>query len=166
MVSNIRALTFDDEDEIIELVKASIFNGDELHIGGLIASDKNVSSFYQLEIFPIIMDDDPIFGYFEENKLLGLACCSTKINTMYQLKQSAALGTITITHPDKRRQGIGTKLRLEIGKELGDRGIENFIFEIKHDNEASLQNAQKIAQNLKAKANLVSFKFQGNTNVF
>jgi len=166
MVSNIRALTFDDEDEIIKLVKASIFNGDQLHIGNLIANSQNVSNFYQLEVFPIIMINDPIFGYYQEDRLVGLACCSTQVNQMYQLKQSVALGAITITHPDYRRQGIGTQLRLEIGKELNNRGIQKFIFEIKENNTASLQNAQKIAEQLKAEANLVSFKFEGNTNVF
>lgn len=166
MISDIRALTFEDEEQIIQLIKTSIYNGDQLHIGDLVASNQNVSNFYQLEVFPIIMEHDPIFGYFKENKLLGFACCSTKLNQMYELKQRAALGAITITHPDYRRQGIGTKLRLEIGKDLHNRGIQKFVFEIKHDNEASLQNAQKIAQNLQAQANLVSFKFEGSTNVF
>ena len=166
MVSNIRALTFDDEDQILELIKQSIFHEDQLHIGDLIANSQNVSNFYQFEVFPIIMKNDPIFGYLQEDRLIGLACCSTQINQMYQLKQSVALGAITITHPDYRRQGIGTQLRLEIGKDLNNRGIQKFIFEIKENNTASLQNAQKIAEQLKAEANLVSFKFEGNTNVF
>lgn len=166
MAGEIRALTFDDEDQIFELIKACIFNGDELHIGGLVANDRNVSSYYKFELFPILMEDDPIFGYFQQDELLGLSCCSTKLNEMYQLKQSVAFGIITIVHPDRRRQGIGSKLRLEISRDTRRRGIQKFFFEIKNNNEASLQNAQKIAQNLQAKANLVSFKFEGNTNVF
>jgi GNAT superfamily N-acetyltransferase len=166
MVDNIQALTFEDEDEIINLVKSSIYHGDELHIGNLVQCDQNVSNFYKLEIFPIILDEDPIFGYYDNHKLLGLACCSTKINKMYKLKDSVALGAITITHPDYRRQGIGTDLRIKIGEDLNKRGIKKFVFEIKQDNSASLQNAQKIAEQLKAKANLVSFKFEGSTNVF
>jgi predicted GNAT family acetyltransferase len=85
---------------------------------------------------------------------------------MYKLKQPTALGAITMTHPDHRRQGIGTSLRIKIGQDLYQRGIKKFLFEIKQDNPASLQNAQKISQQLKAKANLVSFKFEGNTDVF
>jgi len=166
MVGEIRALTFDDESEIVELIKSCIFNGDELHIGELVANDANVWAFYKLEIFTIIFEDYPIFGYFEQDKLLGLACCSTQINDMYQLKQKTATGVITMTHPEHRLKGIATKLRIQIGKELHNRGISKFIFEIKNNNQASLKNAQKIAEQLKAQTNLVSFKFEGNTNVF
>ncbi|MAR66762.1 MAG: hypothetical protein CL833_05870 [Crocinitomicaceae bacterium] len=166
MVGEIRALTFDDEDEIIGLIKACIFNGDELHIGDLVANDENVWAFYKLEIFSIIFEDYPIFGYFDRDKLLGLACCSTKINELYQLKQKTATGVITMTHPDHRLKGIATKLRIHIGKQLHNQGISKFIFEIKNNNQASLKNAQKIAEKLKAQTNLLSFKFEGSTNVF
>lgn len=166
MVGEIRALTFNDETKIVELIKACIFNGDELHIGELVANDANVWAFYKLEIFTIIFEDYPIFGYFEQDKLLGLACCSTQINDMYQLKQKTATGVITMTHPEHRRKGVATKLRIQIGKELHNRGVSKFIFEIKNNNEASLKNAQKIAEKLKAQTDLVSFKFKGNTNVF
>lgn len=166
MVGEIRALTFNDETKIVELIKACIFNGDELHIGELVANDANVWAFYKLEIFTIIFEDYPIFGYFEQDKLLGLACCSTQINDMYQLKQKTATGVITMTHPEHRRKGVATKLRTQIGKELHNRGVSKFIFEIKNNNEASLKNAQKIAEKLKAQTDLVSFKFKGNTNVF
>lgn len=166
MVGEIRALTFDDETEIVELIRACVFNGDDLHIGELVANDDNVWAFYKLEIFTLVFEDHPIFGYFEQDKLLGLACCSTQINDMYQLKQKTATGAITMTHPEHRLKGIGTKLRIQIGKELHNRGISKFIFEIKNNNQASLKNAQKIAEQLKAQTNLVSFKFEGNTNVF
>jgi GNAT superfamily N-acetyltransferase len=158
-------LTFEHEEQIIDLIKSSILNGDELHIGGLKPTQKNASSFYRLEIFPILFDDDPIFGILEEDKLLGLACCSTKINDFYELKEKTSMGVITITHPDHRQQGLGTQLRLSIHQELYSRGIKKFIFEIKHDNQASLQNAQKIAQQINANTNLISFKFEGDIDV-
>ena len=166
MVGEIRALTFDDETKIVELIKACIFNGDELHIGELVANDRNVSSYYKFELFPILMEDDPIFGYFQQDELWGLSCCSTKLNEMYQLKQSVGFGIITIVHPNRRLKGVATKLRIQIGKELHNRGVSKFIFDIKNNNKASLKNAQKIAEKLKAQTNLVSFKFEGNTNVF
>jgi len=165
LTQKIVELTFEYEEQIIELIEASIFHGDELHIGGLKPTHKNVSAFYRLEIFPILFDDDPIFGAVEEDKLLGLACCSTKINDFYELKEKTSMGVITITHPDHRQQGIGTELRLAIHKELYSRGIKKFIFEIKHDNQASLQNAQKIAQQINANTNLISFKFEGDIDV-
>ena len=42
MVGEIRALTFDDETEIVELIRVCVFNGDNLHIGELVPNDSNV----------------------------------------------------------------------------------------------------------------------------
>jgi hypothetical protein len=165
MDKKIRPLTFDDEDEIIDLIKVSLYNGDQLHIGELLPTESNVYNFYRFEIFPLIIDEEPLLGYFND-KLIGIASCTTRFNKMYKLKKSLALGMITITHPDHRRQGIATKLRTQLGKELYLRNIDSFVFEIKQENEASLKNAQKIAKNLKSDASLLSLKFEANTNVF
>lgn len=166
MVSEIRTLTFDDEEKIIDLIKTSIFNGDDIHLGKLAPTQNNIINLYKHEIFPIIFEDDPIFGAFQDDKLIGLTCCSTKLNTIYKLQESLAFGILTIIHPDYRQQGIGTALRIHNAKDLKKRGIKKFIFEIKENNPSSLQNAQKIGKNLDADADLVSFKFEGNTNVF
>ena len=165
-MEKIRKLTFDDEDVINELVKKSLENKDELSVGNLLPTDRNVESFFRLEIFPILFEDDPILGYFEEDKLLGFSCCSTKANKLYDLKESSAIGGITICDPEFRRRGIGSKLRLSITKELKSRNIKKFIFEIKCDNEASLSNAQKISKELNADAELISFRFGGKVDVF
>lgn len=167
MNEKIRALTFEDEEDIISLIKASLYNGDQLHIGDILPTEKNVSNFYNFEIFPLILHKEPIFGYFDDdNGLLGISSCVTRFNDMYEVKTSFALGLITITHPDHRRQGIATELRTKLGEELYSRKIDTFIFEIKQENEASLKNAQKIAENLESDASLFSLKFEANTNVF
>ena len=102
MDKKIRPLTFDDEDEIIDLIKVSLYNGDQLHIGELLPTESNVYNFYRFEIFPLIIDEEPLLGYFND-KLIGIASCTTRFNKMYNLKKSLALGMITITHPDHRR---------------------------------------------------------------
>jgi hypothetical protein len=166
LTQKIVELSFEHEEQIIDLIKASIYNGDELHVGELLPTDNNVSSFYKLEIFPLIFEEEPIFGYFNQETLIGLSCCSTKINDFYSLRQKTATGVITIVHPNHRREGIGTELRLYIGKELHNRGIQKFIFDIKNNNQASLNNAQKIAAELNAETQLIAFKFEGSTDVF
>ena len=166
MAIQIQSLTFDDEEQIFELLKTSIYNGDDIHLGKLASTQNNIINLYKHEIFPIIFEEDPIFGAFEHDKLVGLTCCSTKLNRIYQLEESLAFGIITIIHPDYRQQGIGTALRIHNAKDLKKRGIKKFIFEIKENNPASLKNAQKIGKNLNADADLVSFKFEGSTNVF
>lgn len=162
----IRTLSFDDQNKITELIYLSLKNKDDLHIAGLLPTKQNAVSFFNIEIIPILMNENPIFGAFKDDRLLGFSCCSLQINEFYQLRNKIATGVITIIHPEFRRLGLGSKLRIEIGKVLSSTGVSNFIFEIKHDNKASLNNAQKIANQLDAKSDLISFKFKGDTNVF
>jgi GNAT superfamily N-acetyltransferase len=162
----IKQLKYEDEEQILNLIKASILNGDELHVGELLPTNNNVFSFYKLEVFPLIFEEEPVLGCFKQKSLIGLSCCSTKINHFYSLRQKTATGVITIVHPNHRRKGIGTELRLRLGKDLRKRGIEKFIFDIKDNNKASLNNAQKIAAQLDAEAQLIAFKFEASTDVF
>jgi len=166
LTQKIVELSFEHEEQIIDLIKASIFHGDELHIGELLPTDNNVSALYKLEIFPLLFEEDPVFGCFDQEILIGMSCCSTKINDFYSLRQKTATGSITIVHPEHRRKGIGTELRLHLTRELNNRGIQKFIFDIKNNNQASLNNAQKIAAQLDAETQLIAFKFKGNTDVF
>lgn len=166
MVSNIRALTFDDEDEITGIIKSCLEVDKNFVMTDLIFNDENVSAFFRLEILPILFDNDPIFGYFKDSKLLGFTCCSTKINKMYKLNKKVAVGILTAVCPSFRRQGIGSKLRVSLAKACQSRGVEKFIFDVKQYNTASLQNAQKVADKLKSEASLISFKFEATTNVF
>lgn len=162
----IRVLTFEDQDKIIELIYLSLKNNDDLHIANLLPTKQNAVNFFNIEIIPILLNESPICGIFAEDRLLGFNCCSLQVNEFYQLRNKTATGVITIIHPKFRRLGLGSKLRIEIGKMLFSMGVSNFIFEIKHDNKASLNNAQKIANELDAKSDLISFKFKGDTNVF
>lgn len=162
----IKPLSLDDQGKITELIYLSLKNNDDLHIAGLLPTKQNAVNFFNIEIIPILMNESPIFGAFKDDRLLGFSCCSLQVNEFYQLKNKIATGVITIIHPEFRRLGLGSKLRIEIGKALCSMGVYNFIFEIKHDNKASLNNAQKIANELDAKSDLISFKFKGDTNVF
>ena len=166
MFSDIRALSIDNKKEIIPLIRACILNRDELHIGELVANERNVYSFFECEIRPIIDQKNPILGMYKDGNLIGLSCCLTIFNQLYELKHSIALGTVTLIHPSHRQKGVGTQLRTAINKELKNLGIEKFIFEIKQKNTASLKNAQKIAQDKKIDAKLISLRFQVDNNVY
>jgi predicted acetyltransferase len=160
----IRQLTPDDEEKIIDLIHESLKHEDDLFVGELVASEENANTLFFLEVLPCIIDDDPCFGWFEDSTLLGFSTCSTKINNMYKLKKPAACGVLTLVHYEHRRKGIGSKLRLEIGKALKQKGIKQFIFEIKKNNEASLSNANSIATKINADPNLLSYRFLANTD--
>tara|TARA_R110001592_G_scaffold350736_2_gene647126 strand:+ start:2669 stop:3172 length:504 start_codon:yes stop_codon:yes gene_type:complete len=165
MNEEIKNLTFDDEEIINSLTKKCLCNGDTIFTTKILPTEKNVDSFFRLEIFPIIFDEDPILGFFSGKNLLGLSYCSTKINSCYDLAEPTSIGGLTMCDPDFRHQGIGSKLRLSLISELRARSIKKFIFEIRADNEASLNNAQKISKIIKADAEMISLKFEGSSNV-
>lgn len=162
----VRELTLEDDDQIIDLITECVLNGDDLQAGGLLPTKKNASTFYTMEILPILIDREPIFGAFIEKKLVGISCCSLKINNIYNLKEKIAIGGVTAVTPQERRKGIGTKLRSKLAKDLKSRKVSKFIFEIESSNEASLLNVKKMASNINADAQLFSFKFAGDLNVF
>tara|TARA_Y100000361_G_C11041490_1_gene280157 strand:+ start:70 stop:570 length:501 start_codon:yes stop_codon:yes gene_type:complete len=161
MNKNIRRLTFDDEEKINDLILISLRNEDQFFLSELLPTEKNAEAIFVTEIFPIISDGDPAIGFFENDNLLGMTFCSTKLNRFYDFKKPCAIGLMTICHPKFRNQGIGSELRLELGRELYKMGIKRFIFEIKCENEASLNNARKIAKKLNKNANIKYFRFEG-----
>ena len=162
----VRGLTIEDDDQIIDLITECILNGDDLQAGGLLPTKKNASIFYTLEILPILIDREPIFGAFIEKKLVGISCCSLKINNIYNLQEKIAIGVVTAVIPQERRKGIGTKLRSKLAKDLESKKVSKLIFEMESSNQASLLNAKKIASDMNADAKLFSFKFIGDLNVF
>ncbi len=160
----IRQLTPDHEGKIINLIYKSLKHKDDIFVGELAPSKENANTLFFLEILPCIIDDDPCFGWFEDSTLLGFSICSTKINNMYKLKKPAACGVLTLVDYEHRKKGIGSKLRLEIGKSLKEKGIKQFIFEIKKNNEASFSSANSIATKINADPNLLSYRFLANTD--
>jgi len=161
----IHTLNFQHEEKIIKLLKSCIMNNDSLFIGNLKPTEKNAYSLYKSEIFPIIFEDQPIFGYSLEGNLIGLTCASTKLNEIYDLQESTALGVLTVVDKNHRRQKVGTQLRVFMANFLKDIGISKFIYEIHSQNEASIKNSQKIVEKYKAQTNLISTKHEVSLNV-
>lgn len=164
-MSNIHDLDFQHEDNIIQLLKSCIDNNDSLFIGKLKPTEKNAYSLYKSEIFPIIFEDQPIFGYSFKEKLVGLTCASTKPNEIYDLEESIALGVLTVVDKNYRRQNVGTELRIFMANYLKGIGISKFIYEIHFENEASIKNSEKIIEKHKAQTNLISTKHEALLNV-
>lgn len=164
MNRNARSLTFDDEEKINDLILISLKNKDQFFLSELLPTEKNAEAIFATEIFPIISDGDPAIGIFENDNLLGITFCSTKLNRFYDFKEACAIGLMTICHPDFRNQGIGSELRLELGRQLYKMGIKKFIFEIKCENKASLCNAQKIAKQLSKDADIKYLRFEAKVD--
>jgi len=160
-------LSHDHEEDVLGIIRHSISNNEEIHgLCSLKDTEKNVLSFYKHEVFQTIFNDDPAFACIHNETCVGFSCCSTQIDKIYDTKSKMAHGVITIVHPDFRKFGIGSRLRLSLFKELKLRGFNSYMFEIYTTNNASLLNAQKIAKQLNYDADLISFKVKGKIDVF
>jgi ribosomal protein S18 acetylase RimI-like enzyme len=165
--THIVPLSHDHEEDVLEIIRLSISNNEEIHgLCSLKNTEKNVLSFYKYEVFQAIFNDDPALACIHNETCVGFSCCSTQIDKMYDTKSKIAHGIITIVHPDFRKVGIGSDLRLSLTKELKLRGFDSYMFEIYTTNKASLLNAQKLAKQLNCDADLISFKVKGKIDVF
>lgn len=160
-------LSYDHEEDVLEIIRHSISNNEEIHgLCSLKNTEKNVLNFYKHEVFQTIFNDDPSFACILNETCVGFSCCSTQVHKIYDTKSKMAHGVVTVVHPDFRKVGIGSSLRLSLAKELKSRGFESYMFEIYATNDASLLNAQKIAKQLNRDADLISFKLKGKIDVF
>jgi len=158
MKEKIIQLSFDNELDIIRLIEKSIKNKDEILPFKLKPTSKNYNNFYKIEIFPVLFDEDPAFGYYLDDRLIGFAACSTKVCKFYDLETPTALGVIDLVDPDFRRQGISSKLRVSILKELKSRDFKRVVLDILNSNIASFNCSAKIAKEHSIDSNIVSRK--------
>jgi len=165
--TRIEPLSYDHEEDVIEIIRHAISNNEEIHgLCSLKNTKKNVLNFYKYEVFQTIFNDDPAFACIHNETCVGFSCCSTQIDKIYDTKGKMAHGIVTVVHPNFRKIGIGSRLRLSLVKELKLRGFDSYMFEIYTTNNASLLSAQKSAKQLNCDADLISFKFKGQVNVF
>ena len=138
-----RKATLEDASVIQSLILTSLKENDGLFLP-LLPTDHNATVFYMLEIRPCILNSDPCYLAFHKDRPVGLSCCSTTINTSYDLQEKTALGVITAIHPQYRRQKLATLLREEMLNELKEKGIASVISDISISNEASISGCKKI----------------------
>jgi len=158
MKQKIIRLSFDNEQDIIALIEKSIKNKDKILPFQLKPTTRNYNNFYKIEIFPVLFDEDPAFGYWLDDRLIGFAACSTKACEFYELETPTAIGVIDLVDPDFRRQGVSTQLRTSILMELKSRGFKRVILDFLNSNTASLDCSLKIAKEHSIDSTIVSNK--------
>jgi len=154
-------LSTSDENEILRIIFACLKAQDIIStFGKLKANYKNCQAFYTCEILPLIKDQNPCIQLSQNNQMIGLTCCSTAMNKIYDFDCPTALGVVTLIDPAKRNLGFGSLLRLSLREELKKRKIEKFIFGIHADNNASLMNSKKISAQIEKDAKITSYQFE------
>lgn len=158
MNDKIRTLSFEDEDQIINLIDNCLKNNDNLTIENILYTKRNVNNFYKLHILPATLKKHPIFGFFEDEILIGLSCASLEINELYDCAQKTAHGIITMVHKEHRSKGICADLRKVILNDLKSRGVKKFLFDISQNNKPSVNSATKVAEKFSLDAKIICIK--------
>ena len=158
MNDKIRTLSFEDEDQIINLIDNCLKNNDNLTIENILYTKRNVNNFYKLHILSTILEEYPIFGFFENETLLGLSCASLEINKLYDCAQKTAQGVITMILSEHRGKGISKDLRKAIVNDLKSRGVKKFLFDISQDNKPSVNSATSVAEKFNLDAKIVCIR--------
>lgn len=162
MNDKIRTLSFEDEDQIINLIDNCLKNNDNLTIENILYTKRNVNNFYKLHILPAILKKHPIFGFFEDEILIGLSCASLDINELYDCAQKTAHGIITMVHKEYRSKGISTELRNSMLLDLKSRGIKKFLVDISQNNKASVNSATKLVEKFSLDPKIICVKGEIN----
>lgn len=158
MEESVRSLSPDDTKQILKLIDVCLKNNDNLYLSNILYTKRNIDNFFKLEIFPLIIEEEPTAGYFINDSLIGLVSCSLKLNKFYDCSKKIALGGITMVHPDFRGQGVSKKLRKKMYSLLKNRGVNKFIFDLSYQNQASFKSAESVSKEINTEANIVCFR--------
>tara|TARA_B100002019_G_scaffold106695_1_gene91658 strand:+ start:13642 stop:14145 length:504 start_codon:yes stop_codon:yes gene_type:complete len=156
---NYRNATLDDAELIKGLVLSAFKNNEGLFLP-LEPTEHNAMVFYMLEIRPAIINKDPCLLAFDTDKAVAIACCSTGINTAYNLKKKTALGILTTTITSHRRKGIANALRKIMMQDLKEKGITSVLSDISITNLASEKGCKKITEQENLSFKEISIRYE------
>ena len=140
---NIRKMSLDDSEDIIDLLQESLRDSGSFFLP-VKPTKKSAYYFYKMEVEPAIINGDPCYVIERELRLVAFSCSSTCINQVYDLERKTALGVLTFVKKEHRRQGISEYLRYATMKGLKDLGVEYVICDINKQNLPSFFGMQKI----------------------
>ena len=154
-----RKATFDDAKIIKSLLVHAFKNNEGLFLP-LKPTEHNATVFYMTEIRPIIINDDPCLIAFDGEREVALSCCSTGVNNAYDLTKRIALGGITVTKKQYRRQGIADQLRKAMLSLLKEKNIDFVLSDISKSNIPSEKGCKRIVKEKALSFNEISVKYE------
>lgn len=156
---NYRNATLDDAELIKSLALTAFKNNEGLFLP-LEPTEHNATVFYMLEIRPAIINQDPCLLAFDRDKPVAISCCSTGVNTAYNLKKKMAVGILTTTIASHRRKGIANELRKIMMQDLKQKGITSVLSDISITNLASEKGCKKITKQENLSFKEISIKYE------
>jgi|TARA_B110000495_G_scaffold117712_1_gene102179 hypothetical protein len=142
---DIRTMTLDDSEDIIDLVQESFKDAKTFYLP-VLPTKKTAYHFYKLEIEPAIINRDPCHVVLSGDECIGFSCSSTCINKVYDLDKKIALGVLTFILKNHRRQGLSEELRYLTMKGLKELEAEYVLCDIYEPNKPSLLGMKKICE--------------------
>jgi len=162
MKLSLRAATFDDEALIKEFIgKAINARAFNLEIKN---TNKSINNLYQLEIRPALINCDPaIFGVIDE-EVVAFTCGSTCCNSVFDLEEVTGVGIFTYVDADWRRQGVATKLHLELLRQLIKKGCKRVVTDVMIHNTISLASCDRLAESASLRYSAISKRYECKLN--
>ena len=154
-----RKVSLEDSDLVESIILEGLNSGGDFFLP-LLPTKHNAKVFFATEIRHLIINQDPCFLAFKDGSTAGFSCCSTGINTAYELSKPIALGCITITREKFRRMGLANFLRVEMLKDLKSKGIKFVLSDIAKSNLASETGCKKIAKENSLNFKEISIKYE------
>ena len=139
----IRKMTLDDSDEVVDLIQESLKEAKTFFLP-VLPTKKTSYHFYKLEIEPAIINGDPCYLISDGDKHVGFNCASTCINQVYDFNKKIGLGVLTFILKEYRRKGLSERLRHLIMKDFKSMGVEYVFCDIYEPNKPSLLGMKKI----------------------
>jgi ribosomal protein S18 acetylase RimI-like enzyme len=156
---DITEVTLEDEKEVLDIIQEGFRHNDGLFLP-IKPTKHNAKIFYNLEVRHCIINQDPVYFFKIDNKVLGFSCCATDINSAYDMDRKIALGVITIVKKEFRRKGIATELRQNMLANLRAKGVEFVLCDISVSNTPSLDGCNNIASSLKLDNKEISKRYE------
>ena len=156
--------TLEDERDIKNLLLIAFEESGGLHLP-LKPTTKNVDHFFSLEVRPVLINQDPAYlvaaGPFDSPSVpIAFSCCSTCVNSVYDLEKRIAIGVITVIAEPFRNQGLATRLHAKILNDLREKGVEIVLTEISTNNKPSFNSCLNIVKESELEYNIVANKYE------
>lgn len=140
-------VTLQDEERVLDIIEEGLRCNEGLSLP-IKATRHNAKMFYNIEVRHCIVNQDPVYFFEQGGRVLGFSCCSTSINSAYDMDKKIALGVITVVKKENRKSGIATLLRSKMLQDLKDKKIEYVLCDISLNNSPSILSCDKIAQSM------------------
>ena len=158
MSVSINAVKVEDEVESKRLIRLALLS-DALPFS-FIDTSQNIERFYNFDVRPAILNQDPVLFCNVDGKNVGMSCVSTCISKIYELQEPLAIGVFTFVQESFRKRGLAYQMHLKALDMLKKAGYNKVVGEIMNKNQESLNSCNYLSQETGIDFNIYSTRYE------